>query len=54
MPLHSSPEFCWEKKVLIILCSSGIFCSLEWQLVTDVLGQPIGPVFKDQAVTGGS
>jgi hypothetical protein len=43
-----------KEKVATILCSSGMFRSLEWQLVTDVLGQPIGPVFKNQAVTGGS
>jgi len=31
-----------------------MFRSVAWQLVTDVLGQLIGPVFEDQAVAGGS
>jgi len=30
------------------LRSSGILCSVEWQSVTDVSGQPIGPIFKGQ------
>jgi hypothetical protein len=32
--------------------SSGMSCSLDWQLVTDVLRKPIGPNFKSQAVLG--
>jgi hypothetical protein len=24
--------------------------SVDWQLVTDVSGEPIGPIFNDQAV----
>jgi hypothetical protein len=30
--------------------SSGILCSLGWKLVSHILGQPIGPIFKCQAV----
>ena len=29
------------------ICSSGILCSVDWYLVTDVSGQPIGSVFLD-------
>jgi len=33
-----------------IFCSSGILCNVEWQLVTDVSGQPKGPISEGQAV----
>jgi hypothetical protein len=29
---------------------SGMLSSVDWQLVTDVSGQPIGAIFKRQAV----
>jgi len=29
-----------------------MFCSVDWYLVTGVSRQPIGPVFKGQAVKG--
>ena len=32
------------------LRSSEVLRSLDWWFVTDVSGQPIGPIFKDQAV----
>ena len=32
------------------LCSSGMLCRTGWYLVTNVLGHPVGPIFKDQAV----
>jgi hypothetical protein len=42
----------WEERNLRLpprcicdLCSSGMLCSVDWELVTDVLGQPIGPIF---------
>jgi len=31
------------------LRSSGTLRSVDWKLLTDVLGQPIGHIFKDQA-----
>ena len=31
-------------------CSFGILRSVEWQFLTDVSGQPVGPIFKGQAV----
>jgi hypothetical protein len=30
----------------------GILSSVEWQFLTDVSGQHIGPIFKDQVVQG--
>ena len=27
----------------------GILCGLDWYFLTDVSGQPIGPIFKGQA-----
>jgi len=30
--------------------SSDMLCSADWQLFTDVSGQTIGPIFRDQAV----
>jgi len=30
--------------------SSGMLSSVFWQLLTDVSGQPIGPILKGQAV----
>jgi len=36
------PQQRWE------LCSSGLLHSEFWQFLTDVLGQPIGPIFKGQ------
>jgi hypothetical protein len=35
---------CWA------LCSSGMLHSINWYLLTDVLGQPISPIFKGQAI----
>jgi hypothetical protein len=32
------------------LRSSGMLRSIDWYLVTDVSGQPIGPIFRGQAV----
>jgi hypothetical protein len=32
------------------LRSSGMLSSVDWYLVTDVLGKPIGPILKGQAV----
>ena len=32
------------------MCSSGILHSLELQLVADVSGQPVGYIFRVQAV----
>ena len=32
---------------------SGILRSVDWQLVTNVLGQTIGPLFKGEAVQEG-
>jgi len=32
------------------LRSSGILCNVDWLLVNDVSGQPVGPIFKGQAV----
>jgi hypothetical protein len=43
----------WKSGVLNCsrdLRSSGILCSVDWYLVTDVSGQIIGPIFKGQAV----
>ena len=36
--------------ILRDLLSSGILLSVEWQLLTDVSGQRIDPIFKDQEV----
>jgi len=33
--------------------SFGMLCSVDWYLVTDVSGHPIGPVFKNQEVQEG-
>ena len=30
--------------------SSGVLCSVDWQVVTDVSGQPVGPICKGQTV----
>ena len=32
------------------LCSAGILCSVEWQFLFNVSGQPIGPIFKHQEI----
>jgi hypothetical protein len=32
------------------LCLSGMLCSIDWKFFTEVLGQPIGPIFKGQVV----
>jgi hypothetical protein len=32
------------------LCFSGMLCSTDWDLATNVLRQPISPNFKGQAV----
>jgi hypothetical protein len=29
---------------------SGMLCSTDWKFFTEVLGQPIGPIFKGQVV----
>jgi hypothetical protein len=28
------------------ICTSGMFCSIDWWLFADVLGHPICPIFK--------
>ena len=38
----------WYKQFKGNLCSSGIWGSLEWMLVTDIVGQPISPIFIGQ------
>ena len=52
-------EFCWMSPELPVMlrrlprCNLrcfGILRSLKWQFLTDVSGQPIGPIFKFQAV----
>jgi hypothetical protein len=35
---------------ILDLHSSGILRAVEWYLVTEVSGQPICPIFKDQAI----
>jgi len=37
----------WHKRRF---CFSGILRGVDWQLFTDVSGQPISPIFKGQAV----
>ena len=32
------------------LCLSGMLHSIDWKLVTEVSGQPIGPIFKGQVI----
>jgi hypothetical protein len=45
MPDFRLPRWCkWD------LHCSGILCSIDWRFVTDISGQPIGPIFKGQAV----
>jgi len=39
-----------NNKVGLDLPSSGLLRSVDFQLVTDVLGQPIGSIFNDQVV----
>ena len=34
----------------ICLCSSAILHSVDWQLVNDVLGEHISPIFRGQGV----
>jgi hypothetical protein len=37
-----------DKNTEIELCSSGLLCSERWQFLTDVSGQPTGPIFRGQ------
>jgi hypothetical protein len=39
-----------ERYLFWELRSPGILRSVEWQFRTDVSGQPVGPIFKGQAV----
>jgi len=58
--LYQSPIYCRSRKVdgsfthgvnyHWDLCLSGMLCSIDWKFFTEVLGQPIGPIFKGQVV----
>jgi hypothetical protein len=39
--------FCRSVNEIFVLLE--FYCSIEWQYVTDVSRQPIGPIFKGQA-----
>jgi hypothetical protein len=58
--LYQSPISCRSRKVEGSfthevnyhwdLCLSGMLCSIDWKFFTEVLCQPIGPIFKGQVV----
>jgi len=55
-PDHSEPD-CVEPNqglhcqiIMWDLCSAGIQCPIEWQFLSDVSEQPIGPIFKHKEI----
>ena len=42
-----------EHRFFLHLHSYGMLRAVDWQFVTDVFGQPIGPIFRDQASSFG-
>jgi hypothetical protein len=48
--LHVAQSAGYMKSVNLDLRSSGMLCSVDWQLFTDVSGQPVGPMCKGQAI----
>ena len=48
--LNRTAQSLHHQAVLWDLCSSEVLCSAERKLLTDVSGQPTGPVFKGQNI----